>query len=125
MELAFAILFGLAIIIFVTAGISLKRYREITYNYTPIVKDDLSTEEKIFIQLVNDHRKELGLNALIPEKLASEVCLKQNLEDIKNNEPASHEHWDRMRRESKVNIDNCSHIYANNYTTANGFLTGI
>jgi uncharacterized protein YkwD len=113
-------IFALAIIIFIIVGVTAKRVQNVTYNYNPIPYYDLSVEEKIFIQLVNDHRKSLGLKPLTPEKLASEVCYNQTLSDIMNDENTSHEHWDRMRRDAKVNLDNCSHIHANNYSSAEG-----
>jgi len=113
------IFFGVLLVV----GLNSKVVREF-FKYKGVEAKNLSDIELEFLRILNDHRQSIGLPILIAEKLASEVCLKQNLEDIKNNEPASHEHWDRMRREAKVNIDNCSHIYANNYTTANGFFNG-
>jgi len=109
-------IFALAIIIFIIVGVTAKRRQNVTYNYTPIPYYDLSVEEKIFIQLVNDHRKSLGLGILTPEKLACEVCYDQVLADIMNDEDTSHDHWDLLRRNAKVNVDNCSHLHANNKT---------
>jgi len=120
----FAVIGVIAIGVFIVIGITAKRVQNETYNYKPVKWDFLGVEEKIFVQLVNDHRKDLGLPALIPEKLACEVCYNQTVADILNNEDASHEHWDRMRREAKVNYDNCSHICANQYSTGQGLFNG-
>jgi len=117
-------LFALAIIVFIIIGVTAKRRQNVTYNYKPIPYYDLSVEEKIFIQLVNDHRKSLGLHALIPEKLASEVCYNQTVADILNNENTTHEHWQQMRIDAKVNVDNCSHICANQYSSGAGLFKG-
>jgi len=114
----FAVIGVVAIIIFIASGISAKRYKEVNYDYDPVEYFGLSAIELEFVRLVNEHRINLGLNPFIVEELASKVCYYQNLEDIKLGVPSSHDHWDRMRREAKVNLDNCGHIHSNNHSTA-------
>jgi len=109
------IFFGVLLVI----GINSKIVREF-FKYKGVQAKNLSDIELEFLRILNEHRESIGLPILIAEKLASEVCFKQNLEDIKNNKPASHEHWDRMRREAKVNVDNCGHVYGNNHVSAQG-----
>jgi len=111
--------FGVLLVV----GINSKVIRDF-FKYKGVEVKNLTAIELEFLRILNEHRISVGLPILIAEKLASEVCLKQNIEDIKNNEPASHEYWDRMRRDAKVNIDNCSHVYGNNYSTAKGLFNG-
>jgi len=113
------IFFGVLLVI----GINSKIVREF-FKYKGVEAKNLSDIELEFLRILNEHRESIGLPILIAEKLASEVCLKQNIEDIKNNEPPSHKYWHEMRIASKVNPDNCSHICANEYSTANGLFIG-
>jgi len=87
----------------------------INYNYYPVVKTDLSPEESEFVRLINEHRINLGLNPLIAEVLASEVCEIRNIEDEENNTYPSHLHWEKLVRDAKCNPDYASHIYAQNF----------
>jgi len=97
------------------------------YNYTPVVKTDLDTFSFEFVRLINEHRIAVGLNTLIPEELASEVCRLKNLEDIANGVPPSHYHWEKMIRDSKVEVNNGAQIIGENYLTPlalfNAYLT--
>lgn len=90
----------------------------IHYNYYGVVKTDATPEETEFVRLVNQHRISIGLNPLIHEQLSSEVCRLRNLKDIAENVNASHYLWEKMVRDAKVEVDNGSHIYGNNYVSA-------
>lgn len=63
--------------------------------HKPIEKTDLNPLESELLQLINWHRKNLGLSILVPEKLASDVCLKAILEDIEKGEKPSHLIWEK------------------------------
>lgn len=109
------IFFGVLLVV----GVNSRIIREF-FKYKGVETKDLSDIELEFLKILNSHRESIGLPILIAEKLASEICFKQNLEDIKLGVPSSHEHWDRMRREAKVNVDNCGHVYGNNHVSAQG-----
>ncbi len=94
------------------------------YNYTPVVKYDLSVSENEFVRLVNEHRGSLGLGLLIPEYLASEVCESRNYQDIADGVNASHYAWERMISDAMVSEDNGSHLYGQNYLTAQSLFNG-
>jgi len=82
MELIFAFLLFVAIVVFVLSGISAKRYQEQTFDYAPVEYFGLSTIEKEFQRILNEHRVSIGLPPFIVEELASNVCRYQNIEDI-------------------------------------------
>lgn len=84
-------------------------------NYVPTQAESLSNDEIEFIRLINEHRINAGLNPLIAEKLACEVCEKRLLNDITNNYNASHYDWEKLITES--NAKEGSHLVANNFAT--------
>lgn len=99
-------------------------YNETNINnyYYPIVEDNLTPEELELVRLLNQYRESKGLNPLIPEKLACEVCDIRNLQDIENNLHPSHLHWSQMMIDAKVNIGD--HLWAYNYATPQDLLNG-
>jgi len=90
------------------------------YNYQPVKKTNLNPKEEEFLDLVNSHRDSLHLPLLIPELLASQICLNRNLLDISNNVPPSHDGWYEMVMACKCDGDIGDQIEANNYETALG-----
>lgn len=92
----------------------------INYNYYGQIKTDLNPNELELQRLINEHRINLGLNPLIAEVLSSQVCLDAINEDIDNNEPPSHNGWERRLELSQVNRDNGSEICASGYNSAYG-----
>lgn len=108
------VLFGVLLIL----GINKKIIN--LFKYKPIEYKGLNPIETEFVRLINENRKNLKLNLLIPEKLACEVCAKRIEDDIKENVQSSHYYWATMISDAKVNDDSGSHIVANNFTTALG-----
>lgn len=97
---------------------------KVRFNYKPIAYDGLLAIELEFVRLVNEHRINLGLNPLIAEKLACEVCQKRLEDDIKQNIESNHYYWATMISDAKANDDSGSHIVANNFVTALGLFNG-
>lgn len=89
----------LGFVLFVYGGIKQKKpvYVEPKFNYTPIVKTDLSSKETELLQLINAHRDFLNLPALIPEVLASKVCQEAIADDLELNERPSHHQWEQRK----------------------------
>jgi len=79
--------------------------------FRPNVKFELSPKDKEFVKLVNDYRLSMGLNALIPEKLACEICAR----DLEIYNPPTHYGDGKRRKDSKAEI--YSEIVARNYGT--------
>jgi hypothetical protein len=99
---------GYLFLVFIVVVGSLVLFSQCTYNethnyyYNPIVKNDLTVEERHLLDLINNHRTNLGLNKLIPEMLASEVCEIRNVEDIDNNVAPNHNGWNEMIQDSQA-----------------------
>lgn len=90
--------------------------KAIQFTYNPIEHHELSPEELDFNRLVNEHRINLGLNALIPEKLACEVCKIRVLKDIANDVWGNHLGWEKMLIDANAKYG--GHVYGNNYISA-------
>jgi hypothetical protein len=88
----------------------------VKYNYNPVKFYWLSPIELEFLRLVNEHRINLGLNPLLPEKLACDVCRIRVLKDIANFHWGSHLGWEKMLIDANAKYG--SHVYGNNYNTA-------
>lgn len=111
-----------AILIF--ARCSKPEDNEVIFHYSPVEKTDATPQEKRFVELVNMHRDSLGLNPLIHEVLASEVCRERNIKDINANVRPSHQGWSSMISQAQVNPNNGSHIYAEYYMNADELFKG-
>lgn len=89
----------------------------VKYNYNPVEFYGLSPDELEFVRLVNEHRINLELNPLVPEKLACEVCRIRVLKDIANEVWGSHLGWEKMLIDANAKYG--GHVYGNNYSSAN------
>lgn len=81
MRMASATLFGLAILGFIYLGVTACTYNETVNNYyypVTLPEKQMSDKEIELFNLINTHRIEIGLSALIPEKLATEVAIGNN-----------------------------------------------
>ncbi len=92
--------------------------KKIIYGYEPVVKTDLNPDEVELLRLINQHRIAIGLNELIPELLASQVCLDQNLKDIVNRVSATHNGWAQRIIDCKCDGNDGSEILGNGFMTA-------
>lgn len=84
---------------FIYGGIKQKNstYIEPKFDYLPIEKTDLNKQESELLQLINDHRKSIGLSELTAEVLASQVCREAIIEDLKTAESPSHYKWEQRK----------------------------
>lgn len=91
-------------VIFIYGGIKQKKpdYVEPKFNYLPIEKTDLNKQETELLQLINAHRKSIGLNELKAEVLASQVCREAIIEDLKLAEAPSHDKWEQRKLACKA-----------------------
>jgi uncharacterized protein YkwD len=111
-----------AIFGFVTFSVLHYSKREVQpFNYTPEYNPDLNDNEVELCRLINQHRINLGLNAVIPEKLASEVCKEIILYNIENELPPHHKGWEK--RVEKCKAVNGGEICNSNLNTPYGFFT--
>jgi len=90
-------------------------------NYIPQVENHLSEKETELLRLINEYRISIGLNELIPEKLACNVCYDALQEDITQGENASHTGW-----EKRIEMTNGygAEILANNYLSPSSMFSG-
>lgn len=91
-------------VLFVYGGIKQKKadYSEPKFDYLPIEKTDLNKQETELLQLINAHRKSIGLNELKAEVLASQVCREAIIEDLKTAEAPSHDKWEQRKLACKA-----------------------
>jgi uncharacterized protein YkwD len=94
-----------AIFGFVTFSVLHYSKREVQpFDYEPEYNPDLNDNEVELCRLFNQHRLNLGLNAVIPEKLASEVCEDRIYADIANGRKHSHVGWENRVAQCKANF---------------------
>ena len=95
------------------------------YNYKAVESWNINSDERELVTLINEHRINLGLQPLIPELLANQICLDRNLSDIEGSLFPSHNGWYEMIQDSKAKEG--SQIMGYNFTTSlslfNAYLT--
>lgn len=90
---------------FVAFGVlSYSKRKEPVYNYTPEFNSDLKDIEIELCRLINQHRLNLGLNPVIPEVLASEVCKDIIYADIANGRKPSHVGWENRVKQCQAEL---------------------
>lgn len=119
--MAFAIILILGIVAFVIYGNTQKNETtlNVVQNYTPIIKIDINSYELELLELINSHRKSLGLNELLVEKLACEIASVPTL-----NKQKSHNGFTARAEMTKaVNCGEiCAYGYNNVESTFNNYL---
>lgn len=94
------ILLVVGFVLFVFKGITKEplNYSQPVSTYSPIKKVNLNPQEEQMRDLINTYRKSKGLNEVVVEVLASQVCQEAILEDLELGEEPNHYKWEERIR---------------------------